>query len=140
MGLFDSLVGSVLGGGGDDKKQMLAGLVGQLLSGQSSAPGAPQGLGAMVQQFEKNGLGHLIGSWVGTGDNHPATPDQIHQALGPETIQHFAQQVGLGGPEVSALLAQILPQMVDKVTPNGDVPHSNDLQGMLSGLLGSLGK
>jgi uncharacterized protein YidB (DUF937 family) len=139
MGLLDSLLGSVLGGG-DDKKQMLAGLVGQLLSGQSSAPGAPQGLGDMVQQFQQKGLGDLIGSWVGTGANQPATADQIHQALGPDTIQHFAQQTGLGGPQVSALLAQILPQMVDKLTPNGDVPHANDLQGMLSGLLGSLGK
>jgi uncharacterized protein YidB (DUF937 family) len=139
MGLFDSLLGSVLGGG-DDKKQMLAGLVGQLLSGQSSAPGAPAGLGALVQQFQQKGLGDLVGSWVDTGANQSATPDQIHQALGPDTIQHFAQQTGLAGPQVSALLAQILPQLIDKVTPSGDVPHSNDLQGMLSGLLGSLGK
>ncbi len=139
MGLLDSLLGSVLGGG-DDKKQMLAGLVGQLLSGQSSAPGAPQGLGAMVQQFQKNGLGDLIGSWVGTGANQPANPDQIQQALGPDTIQHFAQQTGLGGPQVSSMLAQLLPQLVDKVTPTGAVPQANDLQGLLAGLLGSAGK
>ena len=52
----------------------------------------------------------------------------------------IAQQTGLGGPEVSSLLAQLLPQLVDKVTPNGQVPQANDLQGMLSGLLGSFGK
>lgn len=138
MGLLDSLLGSVLGGG--DQKQMLAGLVGQLLTGQSSAPGAPQGLGALMQQFQQNGLGHLIESWVGTGANQAISADQIHQVLGPDTIQHFAQKTGLGGPEISTLLAQLLPQLVDKVTPNGGVPQASDLQGMLSGLLGSLAK
>lgn len=138
MSLFDSIIGSVLGGG--DKKQMLAGLVGQLLTGQSSAPGAPQGLDALVQQFQSKGLGDLVTSWVGTGTNQPISADQIHHALGADTIQHFAQQTGLAGPEVSSMLAQLLPQLVDKVTPNGEVPHSNDLHGMLSGLLGSLGK
>ncbi len=138
MSLLDSLLGAVTGG--SDKKQMLAGLVGQLLTGHSSAPGAPQGLGGLVEQFQKNGLGDLIGSWVGTGANQSASPDQIHQALGPDTIQHFAQQLGLGGPQVSSMLAEILPHMVDQVTPNGDVPHANDLQGMIAGLLGGLGK
>lgn len=138
MSLFDSLFSSVLGG--DDKKQMLAGLVGQLLTGQSSAPGAPRGLDGLVQQFQQKGLGDLVGSWVGTGANQTATPDQIHHAFGADTIQHFAQQTGLGGPEVSNLIAQILPHLVDKLTPTGAVPHANDLQGMLSGLLGSLGR
>ena len=138
MALLDSILGAVLGGG--DKQKMLAGLASQLLSGQSAAPGAPNGLNGLVQQFQKAGLGDLVNSWVGTGANQPATPDQIKQALGPETIQHFAQQTGMAGPEVSTALAQILPQMVDKVTPNGDVPEPRDIQGMLSGLLASLGK
>ena len=138
MSLLDSLLGVVAGDG--DKKQMLTGLAAQLLGGQSSAPGAPQGLNGLIQQFQGAGLGHLMESWVGTGTNHPATPAQIHQALGPETIQHFAQQTGMGSSQVSEMLAQLLPQMIDKVTPTGSVPHSNDLQGMLSGLLGGLAK
>lgn len=139
MSLLDSLIGAVAGGG--DKKQMLAGLAAQLLSGQSSAPGAPQqGLAGLIQQFQGAGLGDLVNSWVGTGANQAATPAQIHQALGPDTIQHFAQETGMQGTQVSEMLAHLLPQMVDKVTPTGQVPQNNDLQGMLTGLLGSLGK
>lgn len=140
MSLLESLASAVFGSG--DKKQMLAGLAAQLLSGQSSAPGAPSnGLSGLIQQFQQAGLGDLVNSWVGTGQNQPASADQIRQALGADTIQHFSNETGLQGAQVSDLLSQFLPQMIDKVTPNGQVPSSNnDLQGMLSGLLGSLGK
>ena len=138
MALLDSLLSSVLGGG--DKAQLIAGLASQLLTGQSAAPGAPNGLDGLIQQFQRAGLGDLINSWVGTGANQAATGAQIGQALGPQTVSHFAQETGMQNNEVTDLLAKLLPQMVDRVTPTGDVPQQNDLQGMLSGLLGSLSK
>jgi uncharacterized protein YidB (DUF937 family) len=141
MGLLDSLLGSVLGGGGNDKNQMLIKLVMGLLSGQGS-PGGGQGasgLAGLVGQFQKAGLGDAVNSWISTGANQPVNGAQVQQALGADQIQQFAQQTGMGGGQVSDLLAQLLPQVIDKVTPSGSVPPQNDLQGMLGGLLGQLG-
>lgn len=140
MSLLTSILGSALGGGGNDKTQMLAGLLGQVLSGTSSAPGAPNGVGGLVHQFEQAGLGHLVNSWIGTGANQAATPGQINQGMGPEMIGHFAEKLGIPPQEVSGILAQVLPHMVDHVTPDGTVPPQSNVQGMLGSLLGSLGQ
>lgn len=141
MSLLTSLLGSALGGGGNnDKTQMLAGLLGQVLSGSSNAPGAPNGLGGLVRQFEQAGLGNLVRSWVSQGANQTPTPGEVQQGMGPEVIGHFAEKLGLPPHEVSGLLAQVLPHAVDHVTPQGAVPPTNDIQGMLGSLLGSFGK
>lgn len=140
MSFLNSILGSVLGGSGNDKTQMLAGLLGQVLSGTSSAPGAPSGVGGLVRQFEQAGLGSLIHSWVGTGANQTPTPGQVNQGMGPEMIGHFAEKLGIPPQEVSGILAQVLPHMVDHVTPDGTVPPPSSVQGMLGTLLGGLGK
>jgi uncharacterized protein YidB (DUF937 family) len=98
------------------------------------------GLAGLAQQFDKQGLGHLMQSWIGTGENKSISPTQMEQALGAEQVQRFAQQTGMPGNDVTNVLAQLLPQLIDKVTPQGHVPPKNDLQGMLTGLLGNLGK
>jgi uncharacterized protein YidB (DUF937 family) len=133
MGLFDSLLGSVLGGG--DKTQMLATLATTLIANHSSG----NGLNGLVQQFEQQGLGHLVQSWVGNGANLPITPAQVQQVLGSQYVQQFAQQHGIDLNTASANIAQILPQLVNHVTPNGQVPPHADVQGLVSGLLGQLG-
>ena len=132
MGLLDSLLGSVLGGG--DKNQMIIKLVTDLVLNHGSG----QGLNGMLQQFQQAGHGDAVASWVGTGPNQEISGDQVHQALGPDTIQKFAQQTGLGGPAVSALLAQILPQVVNQLTPQGQVPQHAEVQSGLGGLLKGL--
>ena len=134
MGLLDSLLGSVLGGG--DKQNALVQIATSLITKHSSG----NGLAGLAQQFDQQGLGHLMQSWIGTGENKPISPDQLHQVLGAEQVEQIAQQHGMQGSEVSGALAKLLPQLVDKLTPQGQVPHTNDLQGMLTGLLGSLGK
>lgn len=139
MSLLTSLLGSALGGG-NDKTQMLAGLLGQVLSGTSSAPGAPNGIGGLVRQFEQAGLGNLVNSWIGSGANQSPTPGQVNQGLGPEMIGHFAEKLGIPPQEVSGILAQVLPHMVDHVTPDGTVPPTSNVQGMLDSLLGNLGQ
>lgn len=130
MGLFDSLLGSVLGGG--DKTQMLTNLAGSLIGNHSSG----QGLGGLVQQFESAGLGHLVQSWIGTGQNLPVSPEQIQQVLGSQFVQQFAQQHGIDINSASATIARVLPQLVDQVTPNGQVPAHGQVQDLLAGLLG----
>lgn len=130
MGLFDSLLGSVLGGG--DKTQMLTNLAGSLIGNHSSG----QGLGGLVQQFESAGLGHLVQSWIGTGQNLPVSPEQIQQVLGSQFVQQFAQQHGIDINSASATIARVLPQLVDHVTPNGQAPAHGQVQDLLASLLG----
>ena len=138
MGLLDSLLSSVLGGGnaGGTQQNALVQLATGLITNHSSG----NGLAGLAQQFDKNGLGDLMQSWIGTGQNKAISPDQLHQVLGDEQVQHFAQQHGMQGSQVTTALAALLPQLIDKLTPHGQVPPQNDLQGMLTGLLGSLGK
>jgi len=77
----------------------------------------------VVNQFEQNGLGATVKSWVGTGPNQPITPAQVHQGLGPELLQQLAAKSGLSVQELAEKLAQVLPQAVDKMTPNGTIPN-----------------
>ena len=130
MGLFDSLLGSVLGGG--DKTQMLTSLASSLIADHSSG----QGLGGLLQQFEGAGLGHVFQSWVGSGQNLPVTPEQIQQVLGSQFVQQFAQQHGIDPNMASATIARVLPMLVDHLTPNGQVPVHGQVQSMLASLLG----
>ncbi len=136
MGLLDSILGSVLGGGSGDKQNALMQIATGLLTKNSSG----NGLAGLAQQFDQKGLGDLMQSWIGTGENKAISPDQLQHALGADQVQQFAKQTGMQGPEVSSALSALLPQLIDKLTPKGQVPQQNDLQGMLTGLLGSLGK
>jgi uncharacterized protein YidB (DUF937 family) len=133
MGLFDSLLGSVLGGG--DKTQILTSLASSLIADHSSG----QGLGGLLQQFESAGLGHVFQSWVGGGQNLPITPEQVQQVLGNQFVQQFAQQHGIDLTTASATIARVLPQLVDHVTPNGQVPVQGQVQSILASLLGGGG-
>lgn len=136
MSLLDSVVGALgQGGNGGGQGALLQAVIGMLNNGGGSGG---NGLGALVQQFENGGLGHLIGSWVGTGQNLPISGDQLQHALGPDTIAQLSQQLGLGHGELASQLSQLLPQVVDKLTPHGQIPQGGfgDLGGLLGGLLG----
>ena len=95
------------------------------------------GLGGLVQAFQQNGLGHLMDSWIGTGQNLPVSSDQIQQALGPK-VQELAQQHGMSTDAVSQALSQFLPGLVDHLTPNGQLPQGG-LGAGLSALRSELG-
>jgi uncharacterized protein YidB (DUF937 family) len=133
MGLFDSILDSVLGGG--DKSQMLATLATTLITNHSSG----NGLAGLAQQFEQQGLGHLMQSWVGGGSNLQITPAEIQQVLGNQYVEQFAQQHGIDLNTASATIAQLLPQLVNHATPNGQIPPHSEVQDLLGGLLNSLG-
>jgi uncharacterized protein YidB (DUF937 family) len=91
------------------------------------------GLGGLIQKFQSAGLGHLVSGWVSKGPNPPVSPDQVHQALGNEPVQQFAQQNNLPLGDAKNLLAQLLPHVVDHLTPNGNVPQQPmDMGSMLS--------
>ena len=98
--------------------------------------GSSGGLEGLVRSFEQKGLGDLIGSWVSTGPNLPATAAQISHGLGPEILSQLATKTGLNPSEVAGHLSQLLPGMVDKLTPQGSVPSAGSLGGLLESALG----
>ncbi len=145
MGLLDSVLGSAMGalqGGGQGGAggDVLMQVIGSLLQGQGGAGGAAGGLGALLQQLQQGGLGDAAQSWVSTGPNLPVSADQLQSALGADRIDALAQQVGLPAGDLSSQLAQYLPQVVDQLTPGGQLPTGGgaDLGGMLGNVLGGL--
>jgi uncharacterized protein YidB (DUF937 family) len=93
------------------------------------------GLQGLIQQFQRAGLDSHINSWISTGQNLPISPEQLTQVLGAGPIQQMAQQAGMDSHQLSNQLSQLLPQMIDRLTPHGEVPGSG-----LEDALGSLGK
>jgi uncharacterized protein YidB (DUF937 family) len=136
MGLLDGLLGSVLGkamGGGQQNGLM------EMAMGLLNNPQAG-GLTGLLDKFKAAGLGDHAASWVGTGDNMPVSGDQIHNALGGDMMQQLASKLGVDASQASGGLAQLLPQLIDKLTPDGAVPQEgNQLEQGLAGLRKLLG-
>jgi uncharacterized protein YidB (DUF937 family) len=100
----------------------------------------PGGLSGLVQQFHDKGLGSLVGSWVGTGQNLPISADQIQHVLGSDQVKELAAKAGISPEAASSHLAQLLPMLVDKLTPNGQVPETSSLLQSGLDMLKGLGK
>jgi uncharacterized protein YidB (DUF937 family) len=132
MGMLDGLLGSVLGKamGGGQQGNMLMDMVTGLLNNPQSG-----GLTGLLDKFKAAGLGDQAASWVGTGQNMPVSGDQMHNALGGDFIQQIAGKLGVDASQASGGLAQLLPQLIDKLTPDGAVPQDgNQLEQGLAGL------
>ena len=144
MGLLDSVLGSVIGNmaggrqGGGAAADILMQVVGGLLN--QGGGGLGGGLGALLQRFQMGGLGEVAASWVGSGQNLPISAEQLQSVLGGDQIGALAQQAGLSQGDLMGQLAQMLPQVVDRLTPNGQLPAGGEaeLSGMLSSVLGGL--
>ena len=106
----------------------------------SSEHGSGGGLGEIIKSLETEGLGHVVESWLGSGNNLAVKPDQLASALGPDKISSFADHAGVSGSEAGLLLAGLLPQIVDKLSPDGQLPDAGGLDSMLGGLIGGLTK
>ena len=124
---MDSLQSAI---GGGDKKDDLMSSVMQLLGGQG-------GLQDLISQFDAKGLGDIIGSWVGTGQNKSISPDQLQNVLGSDVLSGIASKLGLNTNDLSSQLSNLLPGVVDKLTPEGKVPDG-DIMSQASDLLGGL--
>lgn len=122
-------LGSMFGGGNKapQAKPQGQGQVQGQPQQQSGAGGLLGGLGGLFSQFQQSGHGDLMNSWVGTGPNAPAQPQQISQALGPDTLRDLSQRLGLPESEVAARLSQELPEVVDKLTPQGRMPTHEEV-------------
>jgi uncharacterized protein YidB (DUF937 family) len=122
MGLLDSILGSVMNGGGANNPLMQIAM--QMLQGGAGQQGA--GLNAILDAFKQGGLGHLADSWVSTGANLPVSAEQISQVLGSGKLGEIAGQLGIPQGDVANGLSKILPDLINHVTPNGQVPESAD--------------
>jgi len=140
MGLLDSVLGGMLGGGqpqsrpgGGDGAAMLMQIVAALLAqraggagsglGGVGAAGGLGGLAGLAEQFQRGGLGDVMNSWIGTGQNLPISPDQLGGVLGGDLLGELTRHTGMGQDDLLGQLSQVLPQMVDRATPEGRIPE-----------------
>lgn len=135
MGLFDSVAGGL--------GQMLGGQ--QVQTGAADSPvvhavagllGSSGGLSGLLEKFQQGGLGDVVQSWVGTGANLPVSAEQIQQVLGSGVLQDMAAKLGVQPAQAADQLAQALPEVVDKLTPTGQLPAEGELMGSVQQLLG----
>jgi uncharacterized protein YidB (DUF937 family) len=134
MGLLDEMenkaVTSLLG----NSSNPLATSLLQMINNQ------PGGLSALAQSFHEKGLGGIMSSWVGTGQNLPITADQIQHVLGSDQVKELAAKAGISPDLASSSLATMLPSLIDRLTPNGQTPDHSNLVQMGMSILQSLGK
>ena len=147
MGLLDSVIGALGGGQGGASPQgagqgaLINIVIGMLANRQADASqggAASGGLGDLMAKFQQGGLGDVIGSWIGAGQNLPVSADQLSNVLGSDMLAKIAQQLGVSHGEAASQLSQVLPQVVDKLTPNGQVPEGG--LGDIGAILGRFGQ
>jgi uncharacterized protein YidB (DUF937 family) len=117
MSLLDSVVGALSGGQSGGGNGLLE-VAMQLLNNPQTG-----GLSGLVNAFQQGGLGEIVNSWVSTGQNLPISAEQIQSVLGGSTLQDLAAKLGVSPEQASGSLASILPQVVDHLTPNGQLPE-----------------
>jgi len=151
MGLLESMLASVMG------SQQRAGApssgLGSLISMVANNPQLMQaviamlsndssqgGLGGLIAKFQRAGLGNVVSSWVGSGQNQPVSGEQLTDVLGADTMAELAEKLGTSQGDAAGQLSDILPDLIDRLTPQGQAPagglgNADDLMGMLGGLL-----
>ena len=167
MGLLDSVLGAIKNGqqqpdtqaapgggsvgglGGLGALGGLGGLIGmvasnpqilQAITSMLGNDGTHGGLGGLMAKFQNAGMGDVAKSWVSNGQNEPISGDQLTSVLGEDAMAGFAEKAGMSQSDAAGQLSNILPGLIDKLTPNGNAPASGlgnagDLMGMLGGLL-----
>jgi uncharacterized protein YidB (DUF937 family) len=147
MGILDTVLGviksqaansaapdagaSTAAGGGND---LLESVIGMITDPQSG------GLSGLVEKISAGGLADQVASWIGTGKNLPVTAEQIQEVLGSSFVKGLAEKMGINTADVAGSLSSMLPQLIDKLTPDGEVPGDNKLLELgLEGLKSILG-
>jgi uncharacterized protein YidB (DUF937 family) len=124
MGILDEMAKGLLGKvlrGGSSQNPLMDIVLGLITNPQTG------GLQGLIQTFKEKGLGDAVSSWISTGENQPVSGDQIQHALGGNFIQQIAEQLGSSKSEVSGSLSNLLPQIIDKLTPSGTLPEGDAL-------------
>jgi uncharacterized protein YidB (DUF937 family) len=135
MGLLDGVAKGLLGkvlGGGSSQNPLMDIVLGLITNPETG------GLQGLIQTFKEKGLGDAMSSWISTGENQSVSGDQIQHVLGGNFIQQIAQQLGSSKSEVAGSLSNLLPDIIDKLTPTGKLPEGNQLSQGLEMLKKSL--
>lgn len=111
MGILGGLLGGNAGQGGST-----ATLITTAITGLLSSSGGVDGL---IKKFNDSGLSSQLSSWIGTGENKPISGEQISQVFDQNTIQKIASHLGMDGSKAANLIAQVLPEVINKATPDG---------------------
>ncbi len=135
MGLLDQVIRSALGSGAYSGQSPIAMALMALLAsramagrpGEQTPAGNIGGLGGLLDRFREGGYEDIINSWIGAGANKPISPNELHGALGGETVDELSRQTGIGHHDLLSQLSKLLPAVVDKLTPNGQLPAESDL-------------
>jgi uncharacterized protein YidB (DUF937 family) len=136
MGMLDSAIGSDQNQDGDIKAKLIQAVIGMLASKAQDA-----GLQNLMSAFQNAGLGEIINSWVGNGENLPISAEQIMKALGGGQLGQLAQSAGVTEGQAASGLADLLPSLINQMTPNGQAGDAADfnpaqLIGQLTSLFG----
>ena len=154
-GGLDDLLGGLLGGGGGGAgglQDVLGGLLGGGSGGGMGTKAGGMNMGALaaalaplvlkllqggglqklMQNAHANGLTSEADSWVGTGENQQVSPDQMKRVVGHDVVQQVAQQAGISEDEAAGVLAQVVPQVVNGLSPNGQLPSDDDLDQLVA--------
>jgi uncharacterized protein YidB (DUF937 family) len=121
MSFLEDMAGKEVSGMLANSSNPLASSVMQMINNQ------PGGISGLLQQFHEKGMGGLVTSWVGTGQNLPISAEQLQNVLGSEQVKELAAKAGISPEAASSHLAQLLPTLIDKLTPNGQVPQSSSM-------------
>ena len=136
MSLLDSVIGALANSQpgvqppaagatqGTPGSVLLSTVIAMLANGQHAQGAGVGGLGDLIGRFTQGGMGDVIGSWIGHGQNAPISADQLSNVLGSDAIDQIAAQLGLSHGETANQLSQILPEAVDRLTPQGQVPDA----------------
>lgn len=130
MALFDDLANKLTGGAAASGAGGVVPVILSLLNNKG-------GISGLVDAFQKAGLGNIVSSWIGTGENLPISAEQIGRVFGNDQVEAFADQAGVPREAAGSRLAELLPGIVDKLTPGGQMPQG-DLMSAGMRLLGSM--
>ena len=140
MGLLDGLIGNVVGSmsGGNQAQNPLGSVLGGLGGGNRAQGGNSLlqvallmlqqngGLEGVLNKFRQGGLAQQADSWVSTGQNMNISGDQLQQVLGSSTIRDLASRLGMSEDQAGSSMAQLLPDVIDHLTPQGQVPENGN--------------
>ena len=95
---------------------------GAMSSDGAAAGGSSSPLGGLMEQFKNKGMGDIVKSWVGSGENQQITPEQVKEGIGHDKLNEMAQKSGLSVSDLASKLSKYLPGVIDKLTPSGKLP------------------
>lgn len=134
MSIFEDLIKSALGGNAPAPTQTES-----LLQGALDLLNSAGGVQGIAEKFQQSGLGDIVSSWIGTGQNQPVSAEQLSAVLGQDKIASLAQQAGIPAEQGASALAGVFPALLDKLTPDGVMPDKSQLMTIGKVILGGLG-